>query len=147
MHCQLLWKRPHSFLIIKPGFIFGRLGGNVGEWNFRKIEFCQNYWVLSWNFLEFSKEISWVFEKSWVSVEFAFTDIERLRCKGSRLNIMLKNCVNDIIIASLTILKKDPSRQKFPKYWVFRYFPWVLQKKLLEFWKNVEFYRPWVLKK
>ena len=24
----------------KSGFIFGRLGGNVGEWNFRKIEFC-----------------------------------------------------------------------------------------------------------
>ena len=75
---------------LRPGFIFGRLGGNVGEWNFRKIEFCKNYWVLSWNFLEFSKEISWVFEKSWVSVEFAFTDIERLRCKGSTLNIMLK---------------------------------------------------------
>ena len=33
-----------------PGFFFGRLGGNVGEWNFRKIEFWQNSWVLGLSF-------------------------------------------------------------------------------------------------
>ena len=35
------------------GFFFGRFGGKVGEWNFRKIEFWQISWVLTRKIVEF----------------------------------------------------------------------------------------------
>ena len=121
------------WVALRAGFIFDHLGGNLGEWNFRKIEFCQDFLSFPWKSLSFWNLLSFC----WVSSYFCRDPIIFVynTCILIKMRLHRFYCTLHIEPRFSEKLSFVSCCLSFAK----KKCAWVLE--------NVEFCRPWVLKK